>query len=131
MTRASSALIALAIFASASSTFAADPPGDPARGKAVFDRNCVFCHGPGMHGGALLAGTASLQAKYRGQVPPVLEERNDLQAAYVMLVVRRGAEGMPFFRPTEVTNQELRDLAAYLTRNATQAGEAASDAGVR
>jgi mono/diheme cytochrome c family protein len=109
-------LIGAALLA-ATTAFGADAPGNVDRGKAAFDRNCVACHGAGTIGGRLLPGTASLQAKYRGKEPAPLEQRTDLTAAYVMAVIRHGDEGMPFFRPTEVSNQDLRDIAAYLTRN--------------
>jgi len=109
-------LALLAAAATAATASAQDAPGDVARGKVAFEHSCAMCHGPGMHGGRLLPGTASLDAKYHGRVPATLEDRTDLSADYVMLVVRRGSEGMPFFRPTEVTKQDLRDIAAYLTR---------------
>ena len=109
-------LLGLAILGSAATAFAQGAPGDVARGKTAFEHSCAICHGPGMHGGRLLPGTASLEAKYGGKVPPTLEDRTDLSPDYVMIVVRRGSEGMPFFRPTEVTKQDLRDIAAYLSR---------------
>ena len=34
------------------------------------------------------------------------------RAAYGMRVTGKGSEGMRFFRPTEVSNQGLRDIAA-------------------
>jgi len=111
-------LIGVAILATAAATaVGADAPGAVARGRMAFERNCVACHGPGIHGGRLLPGTASLQAKYHGKEPAPLEQRTDLPRAYVMFVIRHGDEGMPFFRPTEVSNQDLRDIAAYLSRN--------------
>lgn len=111
-------LVGLAVLAAAAPAFAQDDAsGDVERGKQVYERSCAMCHGPGLHGRRLLPGTAALQVKYGGKLPAVLDERTNLSAAYVERVVRRGLEGMPFFRPTEVTNQELRDLAAYLSRN--------------
>jgi mono/diheme cytochrome c family protein len=87
---------------------AADPP--PA-GKLVFDRMCAECHAPG-HGHP---GTQQL-AWTRGDARSVLEQRTDLPAAYIRLVVRSGLLEMPAFRPTEITDDELRQLTEYLTR---------------
>lgn len=109
-------LVGLAIVAAAPA-FGADAPGDVARGKAAFEHTCAMCHGRDIRPDHMLAGTASLQAKYRGAEPALLEERTDLAASYVMFIIRHGDEAMPFFRPTEVTNQQLHDIAAYLTRN--------------
>lgn len=112
-------LVGFATLATAAPAIAEDAPGDVARGKTAYERNCAGCHGPGMHEGRLVPGTASLEVKYRGKELATLEDRTDLSAAYVMLVMRRGSEVMPFFRPTEVSNQDLRDIAEYLSRKAS------------
>ena len=105
------------VILSAAPAFAADAPGSAARGKVAFEHECAMCHGQDERKGQMLPGTASLQAKYRGTKPALLEQRTDLPAAYVIFIIRHGDEGMPFFRPTEVSNQELRDIGAYLSRN--------------
>jgi hypothetical protein len=47
----------------------------------------------------------------------LLEERRDLTPELVALFVRRGGGGaMPSFRPTEVSNDDLKALGAYLAR---------------
>lgn len=82
------------------------------RGKAVFERACEVCHGaaPGH------PGTISLQAKYQGSVPAALEERKDITPELVKFYVRHGIAMMAALRTTELSNADLDDLAAYLSR---------------
>jgi mono/diheme cytochrome c family protein len=88
-----------------------------ARGKERYEYWCATCHaGDPREGGRYLPGTASLIAKYKGTRPGSLEERTDLTAPYVKLVIRRGSQGMPFFRKTEIPDAEMEDIAAYLAR---------------
>lgn len=91
-------------------------------GKVVFDHWCAPCHGAvgprgGMFGGGALPGTAALSVKYKGRLPAVLTERTDLKPGVIKTVVRRGLFGMPITRKTEVSDAELEDVVAYLTRN--------------
>ena len=81
-----------------------------ARGKEVYDHWCMPCHAPGPGH----PGTQSLEIKYRGELPPVLEDREDLTREYVRTIVRSGILMMAPFRKTEVTDAELDDLSAYL-----------------
>ncbi len=84
---------------------------EPARsaGGKIFDKWCADCHstpeGP---------GSMALERKYRGSLPAILEQRNNLPPAYVRLVVRRGVSFMPSFRKTEISDADLTLLAAYL-----------------
>jgi len=91
-------------------------------GKAVFDKWCTPCHGAVapknvMFGTGALAGTSALAVKYKGKLPAVLEQRTDLTPALIKTVVRHGLYGMPITRKTEVSDAELEDIVAYLTRN--------------
>jgi (+)-pinoresinol hydroxylase len=91
-------------------------------GKAVFDKWCTPCHGAvapsrGPFGGNALPGTSTLAVKYKGKLPAVLEQRTDLTPALIKTVVRQGLHGMPITRKTEVSDAELEDVVAYLTRN--------------
>jgi mono/diheme cytochrome c family protein len=93
-----------------------------ANGKVVFDKWCTPCHGAVapknvMFGNGALAGTSALAVKYKGKLPAVLEERTDLMSAFIKTVVRSGLHGMPITRKTEVSDTELEDVVAYLTRN--------------
>jgi len=91
------------------------PPAE--RGKVVFNKWCVWCHGaPGSANVPPLPGTAALAVKYKGRLPPVLEQRTDLAADYVKTVVRGGLFGMPITRKTEISDDDLNDVVAYLTR---------------
>ena len=82
-------------------------------GELVYQKWCIPCHGDG----DTFPGTIALMAKYKGGVPPVLEHRIDLTPDQVRHFVRKGVSVMPFFRKTEVSDEELEAIAAYLTRN--------------
>ena len=88
------------------------------QGKKLFEYWCTSCHGPGIgNGQPYLPGENALRAKYKGAVPGLLQERTDLTPAFVKLFVRQGISIMPFFRKTEIDDQELDAIAAYLSRN--------------
>jgi mono/diheme cytochrome c family protein len=85
---------------------AADIPG-----KQIFQHLCAECHAPGFgHPGTQQLGWT------RGESLSLLEKRTDLQPAYIRLVVRNGLLEMPPFRPTEINETQLQQLAAYLAR---------------
>jgi mono/diheme cytochrome c family protein len=95
------------------------------RGKQVFDARCRACHGafPGRSQGndglaMQVPGTYALELRYKGKLPARLEERTDLTPEAVASFVRHGGGGfMPPFRPTEVSDEDLKALGAYLARN--------------
>lgn len=86
-------------------------PGQPP-GYALFQMACAVCHGDGPG----KPGTRALAAKYKGATPALLEERINLDPAYIKQVVRQGLYVMPFFRKTELSDADLNAIAAYLTR---------------
>jgi len=91
-------------------------------GKAVYGKWCAPCHGAeapktGAFAAGALPGTLALSVKYQGKVPAVLDQRTDLAPAVIKTVVRHGLYGMPITRKTEVSDAELEDIVAYLTRN--------------
>jgi mono/diheme cytochrome c family protein len=92
---------------------------DAARGKAAFDHTCAPCHGAGVgdDGRAMLPGTDALRIKYQGSLPALLEQRTDLNADAIRTFLRRGTWSMPPFRPTEVTERDIQDIAAYLRQS--------------
>ena len=105
------------LLAQATPTLAQDTSDDSplARGKAVYDVWCVICHGENDHASG--GGTAALEFLYQGALPSKLEDRTDMTAALITELVRRGRFGMPNFRLTEISEQELEDMIAYLLRN--------------
>jgi (+)-pinoresinol hydroxylase len=80
------------------------------RGEEVFDYWCAPCHAPGPRH----PGTQALDALYRGEKPGALEERDDLVPALTRTFVRTGVSVMPPFRKTEISDEDLEALAAYL-----------------
>jgi len=101
-------LVAFALLGMDGAAFAADS----APGKALFERHCAVCHaaGPGH------AGTMRL-TEARGADKAVLEDRTDLDSAYIRVVVRQGLVEMPPWRRTEIDDAALQQIAAYLTRS--------------
>ena len=92
-----------------SPAMAADAPALE-HGREVFERWCAPCHDPGPSH----PGTAALAAKYKGAVPAELERRQNLTPAFVSGVVRHGISVMPIFRKTEISDDDLAALEAYL-----------------
>jgi (+)-pinoresinol hydroxylase len=86
--------------------------GQP-RGYVEYTKFCSMCHGAGLG----KPGTLALQAKYKGSVPALLDQRTDLKAPLVKAYVRNGLSVMPIFRKTEISDADLDAIAAYLTRN--------------
>jgi (+)-pinoresinol hydroxylase len=92
------------------------------RGRDVFQQRCMACHaaipkdGIGPPYLPPMAGTQALQARYKDAKPAELERRTDLTADFVKAIVRGGLNSMPFFRPTELSDDDLSALGAYLTR---------------
>ena len=80
------------------------------RGRAVFKEWCAGCHSPGPR----QPGTQALEALYRGKKPAALEQRTDLVPKLTETFVRKGVSVMAPFRKTEISDEELAALAAYL-----------------
>jgi mono/diheme cytochrome c family protein len=90
------------------------------QGKRVYDYWCDTCHGAGLGlpGFGALPGTQQLGIKYRNtDISPLLVERTDLVPEFVKTIVRQGVSFMPQFRKTEIGDEDLEALAAYLARN--------------
>jgi mono/diheme cytochrome c family protein len=123
VTRSAFALLLL----SAAAAAVAQEPASAERGKAKFEHTCAPCHGAGVgdDGRALLPGTDALRIKYQGSLPPLIEQRTDLNVDAIRTFVRRGTWSMPPFRPTEVTEGDIRDIAAYLRQSAAAAARSA------
>ena len=91
----------------ASSTGAIDDIHD---GKTLYELYCIACHdqGPGH------PGTMRLQERV-GEEQAALLDRDNLPPEYVKLVVREGFKLMPPFRPSEISDRQLDELAAYIS----------------
>jgi mono/diheme cytochrome c family protein len=77
--------------------FAGQKLGQPQGERApeeIYAKTCGYCHGR--------------------NVGPVIKGRA-LPAETVMMMVRHGQNGMPAFRPTEITNRELAQLAKWIS----------------
>ncbi len=83
------------------------------RGKALYEYWCLPCHGRGPGH----PGTQALAERYGGNLPDALEDRKNLTPEFVAVFVRNGISIMPFFRKTEISDAELADIGAYLSRN--------------
>jgi mono/diheme cytochrome c family protein len=90
---------------------------DPVRGQKLFQNWCATCHSPDRReNGDYLPGTETLAKNYNGSKPAALEQRNDLTVEYVEMVIRHGTRAMPLFRKTEISDQDMHDIAAYLAK---------------
>ena len=83
------------------------------RGRAVFNNWCSACHNRDIRNAP---GTSSLEFKYQGALPAALEDREGLTEELISFYVRNGVAMMPFFRPTEVSDDDIAALAAYLKK---------------
>ena len=104
-------------------------PGLAGRGFLVYSKWCTGCHAgdyrPTAQGeesqplglpSRVALGTYTLQQRYQGAVPAELDERTDFTPAVIETFVRHGVNAMPPFRKTEISDDDLKALAAYLTR---------------
>ena len=125
MNRMSVACLGTLLFATTLSASAAEPtiswkplPTAAATGKSQIERGavafqnaCAVCHGTGPD----RPGTSSLEFKYQGQRPALLEKRTDLTPEVVLYFIRNGIAMMPQFRKTELSDAQAAAIAAYLS----------------
>ena len=111
----SAALLAVATVLFAAPAAAADlsAQSTSAAGRSLFLERCGKCH---LDGGT---GTFMLGRRL-GKDKALLEDRTDLNLAYVRRVVRHGVNSMPWFTPVELPDAELTAIAAYLARPTRQ-----------
>jgi len=80
------------------------------QGKALFDATCNYCHNA--------RGFAT--ERLRTRLPEdrsVLTERTDLDPNYIRTIVRNGLASMPAYTPTDLNEEQIRAIAAYLARS--------------
>ena len=87
----------------------------PRSGEKSWALFCEGCHMPGPEG----PGTRVLAARLGWDKAP-LKGRQDLDPTYVKHVVRRGLIEMAPLRPTDITDEELDALIAYLREPAAK-----------
>lgn len=74
----------------------------PRAPDAIYAKTCGYCHGRNV--GPIILGRA-------------------IPAETVKYIVRHGQNGMPAFRPTEVSPSELDALATWVEKSAARKGE--------
>jgi len=85
---------------------------DLARGQALYQHYCADCHAAGEgHPGTMRLAVRTDAAH------AVLSERRDLPPAYIATIARKGLQMMPPFRPTELSDEELSHLAAFVAQH--------------
>ena len=79
-------------------------------GAALYEEKCAMCHGKVGMGTGLLA---------RRVQPPMLVERTDLTADYVVQAARSGIGNMPAIPRGEASDAQLGAIAAWLAAGPT------------
>ncbi|OJU17881.1 MULTISPECIES: cytochrome c [unclassified Sphingomonas] len=81
---------------------------------AIFSHRCGYCHLPAGMGTNLL----TKQQVLAGNPPAMglLTNRNDLAVDYVIAVARNGKGAMPPQTRVDITDAELKAVAAYLAK---------------
>jgi cytochrome c553 len=81
--------------------------------EALFVEKCSMCHRQmGM-------GTVILARRMDPKLAP-LEARTDLTADYITVAVRQGIGNMPRVPRGEVSDAQLAEISAYLTKNSAK-----------
>ncbi len=83
---------------------------DPLDGKSLFTERCGMCHQTNGMGVGILSRRPGDTSK------GLLEQRTDLSAAVVRVVVRNGIGNMPRISRAEASDPQLAAIADYLSR---------------
>lgn len=83
---------------------------EPETGKALFTERCGMCHQTNGMGVGILSRRPGDASK------GLLEQREDLSAAVIRVVVRTGIGNMPRISRGEVSDPQLAAIADYLSR---------------
>jgi mono/diheme cytochrome c family protein len=83
---------------------------EPVDGKSLFTERCGMCHQTNGMGVGILSRRPGDTSK------GLLEQRTDLSAAVVRVVVRNGIGNMPRISRAEVSDSQLAAIAEYLSR---------------
>jgi mono/diheme cytochrome c family protein len=83
---------------------------DAPDGKALYTQRCGMCH-------QTIGMAVQLLSRRPGDTSKgLLEQRADLSAEFVFVVVRTGTGNMPRITRAEVADPELTAIALYLSR---------------
>jgi mono/diheme cytochrome c family protein len=85
-------------------------PADAPDGKVLFSERCGMCHQTNGMGVGILSRRPGDASK------GLLEQRADLSAAVIKVVVRTGIGNMPRISRGEVSDPQLAEIATYLSR---------------
>jgi mono/diheme cytochrome c family protein len=99
------------------------PTQDKPKGYAQFQNYCFECHGDG----AGKPGTAALKVKYNDELDPLLEKRKDLTPDLVKYFIRHGVGVMAAIRKTEISDDDMDLIAAFLSRDLKSIERATAD----
>lgn len=105
MTRIAISIVAASLLAGTAPLLAGQKLGEvqaPRSADTVYAKTCGYCHGRNV--GPIILGRA-------------------LPADAVKHIVRHGQNGMPAFRPTEISPSELDALATWVEKSATRKQE--------
>jgi mono/diheme cytochrome c family protein len=83
---------------------------EPESGTALFAQRCGMCHQTNGMGVGILSRRPGDTSK------GLLEQRTDLSAAVVRVVVRNGIGNMPRISRAEASDPQLAAIADYLSR---------------
>ncbi len=81
-------------------------------GEEVYRKWCEGCH----MDSPFAPGTIQLRQS-RGEDKALITRRTDLTPEYIKQLVRKGLNGMPLFRRTEISDSELGALLEYLVKH--------------
>jgi mono/diheme cytochrome c family protein len=84
--------------------------GAPLDGQALYRGRCGMCHQ------TIGMAVSILSRRPADESKGLLEERNDLSAAFINTVVRTGIMNMPRMSRGEVSDPELASIATYLSK---------------
>ncbi len=117
-------LLTYTVFVAAvqSATFAAANDELIQQGKDVYDSYCSQCHDENtVPDGRELAGPRALRYKYQGRMSPYIDRRADLADFKILEgYIRNGVFSMPPFRKTEVSDDDIAAIAAYIAENSAK-----------
>jgi mono/diheme cytochrome c family protein len=102
------ALLLLALILGALAQFAFAISGDPSKGKALYETQCLFCHGGQGHGDGVMG-------KLLTPPPADLVKTQGKSDNELIKIIQNGRPptAMPGFK-AQLSEQDIQDLVAYI-----------------